>query len=639
MQLTPEEQQVIDKLKEVNNVLVTVNANPTVDQLAACLGMTIALNKAGKHATAVFSGEVPSTLEFLKPEETLEKNTDSLRDFIISLDKAKADKLRYKVEDNVVKIFITPYRTAISESDFEYSQGDFNVQAIVALGVRSQQDLDEVIRAHGRILHDATVVSINLEPGGELGSINITDTNASSLSEVVTILLQNYDGELLDGQISTALLTGVVAETARFSNEKTTPTTMSVSSVLMTAGANQQLVATKLESPKLAKQHDAKEENPSDEKHKEENHDNDEPPVSVPPKEPGMLEIAHESSNEDEKGDAQPREEKPKVGQIDVDEDGLIKLRKQSALPDKPEERPAPQGRMITQPPTIERSNFTANSTPEADDIKSDLSLPPVAPSAGPSGGLVIQPLPPPEEPKQEEPVQVDPPAVVEKPVEPEAPKPFNLSEALAQNDAGDPPINSAHLGVDETVVDSGDKPADTLAVLEEGVASSHLNDDVNASDLDSARRAVEDAVASLQEQVHPLESLNAQPLNLEVEENLPETPQAVPSVQPVTPGPLPAAEPAPLAPVAVPAEQQPLQMPQPTFAPPSEPAMQPAAAAASEEANPLAVGLQPDAALNAQPLASPQANPVASPVVFDPNSPPPLPPPMTPQSFGAPKS
>ena len=31
----------------------------------------------------------------------------SLRDFIVALDKSKADKLRYKVEDKFVKIFIT----------------------------------------------------------------------------------------------------------------------------------------------------------------------------------------------------------------------------------------------------------------------------------------------------------------------------------------------------------------------------------------------------------------------------------------------------------------------------------------------------------------------------------------------------
>jgi hypothetical protein len=239
--------QLIEKLKSGANILVTVSNNPSVDQLAACIALTIALNKMDKHATAVFSGDIPETIEFLKPEETLEKNTDSLRDFIIALDKTKADKLRYKVEDKVVKIFITPYKTSISEEDLNFSQGDFNVDAVVALGVREQQDLDQAITAHGRILHDATVLGIHTQAGGELGSINWVDTNASSLSELTASLIKQLDKKLMDEQIATALLTGIVAATDRFRNENTSAQTMSVSADLMAAGANQQLVTSELE--------------------------------------------------------------------------------------------------------------------------------------------------------------------------------------------------------------------------------------------------------------------------------------------------------------------------------------------------------------------------------------------------------
>ncbi len=242
-------QQIIERIKQGTNVLVTVSNNPTVDQLAACIGLTLMLNKLGKHATAVYSGETPSILEFLQPEKTIEKNTDSLRDFIIALDKSKADKLRYKVEDKVVKIFITPYKTSISEKDLVFSEGDFNVDLIIALGVHDQGQLDQAIAAHGRILHDATVISINDSANGTLGSLNLLDQTSSSLSELIT----QFDGligkPILDGQIATALLTGIVAQTDRFSNDKTSPATMSVSAKLMSAGANQQLVAVKLETP------------------------------------------------------------------------------------------------------------------------------------------------------------------------------------------------------------------------------------------------------------------------------------------------------------------------------------------------------------------------------------------------------
>jgi hypothetical protein len=243
-------QQVIKALKEANNVLVTVKTSPSVDELSAAVGLTLALNKADKHATTVFSGNVPSTIEFLQPEQVIETNTDSLRDFIIALDKSKADKLRYKVEDSVVRIFITPYRTSISEKDLEFSQGDFNVDVVIALGVVSKEDFDAAVTAHGRILHDATVIGITKqEVVSTVGSLNWQEPRASSVSEMISAVVDGMDSQLVDGQMATAFLTGIVSETDRFKNEKTTPEVLAVGSRLMSAGANQQLIAEKLDEP------------------------------------------------------------------------------------------------------------------------------------------------------------------------------------------------------------------------------------------------------------------------------------------------------------------------------------------------------------------------------------------------------
>ncbi len=239
--------EIASSLSQATNVLVTVNKDPSVDQLAACIGLTLALNKEDKHAAAVFSGEVPSVMEFLEPNKTLEKNTDSLRDFIISIDREKADKLRYKVEDSFVRIFITPYKTSISENDLEFSQGDFNVDAVVALGVQERTQLDEAILAHGRILHDATIISVNNAYNSELGSLNWYNESASSLSEMVAEIIKQIDNKVFDSQIATALLTGIVAETDRFKNDKVTQKTMDMSGILISAGASPNLVATKLE--------------------------------------------------------------------------------------------------------------------------------------------------------------------------------------------------------------------------------------------------------------------------------------------------------------------------------------------------------------------------------------------------------
>lgn len=242
-------QQIVEKIKNSTNILVTVSSDPSVDELSAALGLTLLLNKMNKHATAVFSGAIPPAITFLDPEKTFENTVNSLRDFIIALDKEKADHLRYKVEGEVVKIFITPYRTTITNEDLEFSQGDYNVELVLALGVKKRDNLDKALEAHGRILHDATVATMSVGQVSELGSIDWHEENASSLSEMLVSLSDSLksDKPLLDEQIATAFLTGVVAATDRFSNNRTSSKVMTMAAQLMAAGANQQLIAAKLE--------------------------------------------------------------------------------------------------------------------------------------------------------------------------------------------------------------------------------------------------------------------------------------------------------------------------------------------------------------------------------------------------------
>jgi hypothetical protein len=241
-------QLIAQRIKDATNILVTVNRNPSVDQLAAALALTLMLNKLDKHATAVFSGDVPHAIDFLEPGKTFESNVSSLRDFIIALDKEKADRLRYKVEDGVVRIFITPYRTTITQNDLQFSEGDYNVELIIGLGVDNKDDLDEAVQNHGRILHDATAVTINsVDNKHTLGEIDWTDTAASSLSEMLMSLSESLKGGILDEQIANALLTGIVSATNRFSNDHTSPKVMTMAAQLMAAGANQQLITAQLQ--------------------------------------------------------------------------------------------------------------------------------------------------------------------------------------------------------------------------------------------------------------------------------------------------------------------------------------------------------------------------------------------------------
>lgn len=236
--------EVVKKIAEAQNVLVALSSDPSVDEMSAAIGLSLFLDKLGKRATAIYSGSTPNALEFLKPEETFETTADTLQDFVIALNKDKADHLRYKLDGDYVKIYITPYKTRIGEEDLEFSYGDYNVDLVLALDVANGIDLDSALREHGRIMHDAVIVNITTGNPGRFGEIEWSDKSASSVSEMIAKLLYSVNSKAkIEKEEATAFLTGIVAATNRFSNAKTTPETMQISSRLMQSGANQQLIS------------------------------------------------------------------------------------------------------------------------------------------------------------------------------------------------------------------------------------------------------------------------------------------------------------------------------------------------------------------------------------------------------------
>ncbi len=606
--MNDQKQQIVEKLKSATNILVTVNANPSLDGLAACIGLSLILNKLDKHATAVFSGEVPSNLDFLKPEKTIEKTTDSLRDFIISLDKSKADKLRYKVEDEVVKIFITPYRTSITERDLVFGQGDFNVDVVLGIGVHRQQDLDTAITAHGRILHDATVICINNTPETELGTINWLDLSASSLSEMVASMADDLGANVLDQQNATALLTGIVAQTNHFGNERTTPRTMTVSARLLEAGADQRLVADQL-SDVLAKP-------------------NDRPAAATAARPNDTLDITHAASTDSPFQPAPPQN---------------------TDRPTLANDQSKPADALSASYPNGQSGPLSAGTALNANVIPSNkVNESAVNPLDLPSANTPILS-------HDADRAKTQPAAALPEPVGTpldalRQPIPSPAQPSAVQAPAQLPPQEPEGGGNASAFTDTlaGDQNAQTLSELEKLVHSPH----VAADDVDSARKAVEDAlkVTPADAPLEPLAALNAHPVNLNLghdNEAAPAGPDATenqkvaadqkaaessgPAVldprtfQPLS-GPAPAVQPE-LPTYSLPA--------QPFLAPASQVNNEPAPLTMSPADQPFTMPLPPSISVPGPQLAPPTS--VGMPPQGPP--PPPTPPPMMPPNFGDPNT
>ena len=238
--------RVVDKIKASENILIALSKNPNIDEISAALGLAMILDTIHKHVTAIFSGQVPNVLQFLKPEETFEKTTNSLQDFIIALSKDKVDHISYKIEGDFVKVYVTPYKATIGQADLSMSYGDYNVDLVICFDVISGDEIDPALSEYGRIMHDATAINLTVGTPGRFAELEWQDSNVSSISEMVVGLADRLGLASFSEQVATALLTGIVASTDHFSNPRTSSSTMSIASKLMSFGANQQLISSQI---------------------------------------------------------------------------------------------------------------------------------------------------------------------------------------------------------------------------------------------------------------------------------------------------------------------------------------------------------------------------------------------------------
>lgn len=236
--------KVAEKIANSRNILIATSSDPSVDELSASITLAKFLDRLGKHAISIYSGEAPNALAFLDPGTYFESNADVLQDFVISLNKEKADHLRYKLDGDEVKVLVTPYRSRIVPEDLEFSYGQYNVDLVLSLNVNNGVDLDPALHEYGTIMNDATVINISTGNPGKFGEIEWNNKRASSVSEMVADLLCNASGDIkLEADEATALLTGIVASTDRFAHANTFSTTMQIASQLIEFGANPETVA------------------------------------------------------------------------------------------------------------------------------------------------------------------------------------------------------------------------------------------------------------------------------------------------------------------------------------------------------------------------------------------------------------
>ncbi len=241
-------QQIIGKISSSQSILIIGNGS-NGDSLAASLALSSFLKKLEKDAVLLIPTTLSDRFDFLPQAKDIKKDIDLTKSFVIdvSTQKSQVAELSYKKESDKLSIFLKPQKGEFTSSDISFRTSSFPYDLLLMVGIPTLEMLGEFYGKHAELFFDVPMVNIDFRGSNEnYGQYNLVLLGATSCSEIVLDLINKFEASLIDEDIATQLLAGIIAETNSFQHVRTTPQTFLKASQLVSLGAKQQEIISEL---------------------------------------------------------------------------------------------------------------------------------------------------------------------------------------------------------------------------------------------------------------------------------------------------------------------------------------------------------------------------------------------------------
>lgn len=243
-------QQIKKILEDKKHVLITFDKNSKGDAIGSALAWYHFLKKLGKRVDIVSSDFIlPQGYRFLKHSKKIYDNIGHLRRFIMSLNISKTGikELSYDVQDEKLKIFLTPKHGMIKKQDIHTSESGFSYDLILVLDTADLASLGSLYTNNSDFFTSTPIINIDHKPNNEhFGHINVVDITAGTTAEIVFQILKAYKAEDIDKYMATALLAAMIGSTNSFKSASVRHHTLSVASELVQLGADRNYIIENL---------------------------------------------------------------------------------------------------------------------------------------------------------------------------------------------------------------------------------------------------------------------------------------------------------------------------------------------------------------------------------------------------------
>lgn len=246
-------QQIIELIHQSKHILIVIPFTDNGDALASALALKLFIEKFNQPVDVFAPPKIKNRLAFLPKAEKIKTELIALKKLIITIDikKNKVHEFYYDVEDDKLKIYITPRQNLINPQDVTIHNSDFKYDLIITLGANDLESLGEIYHSQPDFFYHTTLINIDNSAANEhYGQVNLIELNSSSIAEIIYHLMQNIKTEFIDENIATQLLTGLIIKTNSFRQPYISPQTLLDASQLIKLGAERQFIINSLNKNK-----------------------------------------------------------------------------------------------------------------------------------------------------------------------------------------------------------------------------------------------------------------------------------------------------------------------------------------------------------------------------------------------------
>jgi bifunctional oligoribonuclease and PAP phosphatase NrnA len=247
--VTNEKQQILETLGRSERILIVFKSDWNGDAVSASLSWAEFLKKMDKKVDIACSGfKANNNLSYL-PTSWIKPKLDSLQKLILTVDLGKTGlkDFEYDKQESKLSICLAPEKGQFSQQDINISYSSFKYDLIFLINTPDLESVGSIYEKAGDFFYSTPKINLDhLQYNEYYGNINLVNLACSSSSEVIYELIDFINKDLIDENIATYLLSGIISATKNFKTNDVTPKTLDLAGKLIDRGARREQIIQNL---------------------------------------------------------------------------------------------------------------------------------------------------------------------------------------------------------------------------------------------------------------------------------------------------------------------------------------------------------------------------------------------------------